>query len=804
MNQYPLIKINLLFVCGIIIQDMIDAHPWLLAAVFLILLLTSACVYYLKLAKSALMILLLLVITAGSLAYYYSSSQLKHYPFKETKIENVLLHGSITNLQLPGSNVLAFTLEADSAIVNSRTYKLDHKILCRIRTSRYAEKNSSEPEPEINEIKSLARKLVPGNIIFIKGTLTRAAGQRNPGGFDYYNYLFNQNINALFTTYEPDSLIVTNNEPDIISRYIYSARLGLSGSIERLLNNDASSLLKGLILSDRSGIDTDIIGDFINTGVIHILSVSGLHIGYIVLMFIFLTGRINFIYRIPLIVAGIIIYTAVAGAPPSVVRASLMTIIIFAALLTNRSISLLNSISLACLITLLINPMELFHPGFQLSYAAVGGIGLFYFYFGDYFKKLAVRHKNISRISVFLLISLFAQIATLPLTTFYFGKISLVSLLLNILVIPAVGIILGTGIFMLVLSLFWTWGAMIYAAAINFLVYLLYSGVHYVSSYEWSYVSVSSFSMLDGFIFYLFMMIILALISGPGSLRFRIISGLLIISVFFIFSTFEENALLPDGKLSVLAVDVGQGDCFLIKFPDGTTALIDAGNSTDFIDNGRQVIMPLMERLGIEKIDYGFISHMDDDHYRGFVSLIQNNLLDRVYKPSPDKEFEKDILFEKWLNSKNIPIIHYQKEIIKAGNSRIYIPDKPQNAGLNLNDRSGVLKIVYGNTSVLFMGDTEKRGEALLISDYGSFLKSDILKLGHHGSKGGTSPEFLNAVQPQYALISAGRNNSFNHPSPETLERLRERKIKELRTDLNGAVLLVSDGEKFEVIDWQK
>ena len=232
----------------------------------------------------------------------------------------------------------------------------------------------------------------------------------------------------------------------------------------------------------------------------------------------------------------------------------------------------------------------------------------------------------------------------------------------------------------------------------------------------------------------------------------KIVIIILVVLNFLFLSTLDNYSLLKKGKLTVFAIDVGQGDALLVKFPKGTTALIDAGNATPSFDNGEKVILPLLEYLGINKIDYGFISHIDADHYAGFVSLVNAGVIKKIFKPLIDSSLAKDLRLEKYLREKNIPIEYYKKEILKIDGVRIYILNTEniiENKGLSTNNKSGVLKIVYGNTSFLFTGDMEKKIEKVYDSEYKSFLDVDVLKVAHHGSKTSSSSDFLNLCYSQ-------------------------------------------------------
>jgi len=322
---------------------------------------------------------------------------------------------------------------------------------------------------------------------------------------------------------------------------------------------------------------------------------------------------------------------------------------------------------------------------------------------------------------------------------------------------------------------------------------------------QYSFLRIRNFSLQDGIIFYVFLAILVYILFMFKSKIAIIISVALIIANIMVLCSLDNKNLLPDNYLHVLMIDVGQGDAFLLKFPDGETALVDAGSASLNYDNGERVILPLLNYLGIDKIDYGFVSHVDLDHYGGFISLINQDKITRIYKPYLDTSFSKDVKLEKFLKTMGIPVTHYEKEIINLPANRIYIlNDFDRSVKLSTNNGSGVLKIVYSKNSILFTGDLEHKAEYHYLNDYGSFLKSDVLKVAHHGSKNGSSVEFISAVQPKISLISDGIKNKFGHPADIILQRLNQAGSIIERTDKTGAFLLRSDGDNIFAVDWRK
>jgi competence protein ComEC len=403
--------------------------------------------------------------------------------------------------------------------------------------------------------------------------------------------------------------------------------------------------------------------------------------------------------------------------------------------------------------------------------------------------------------------SLAVEIGTLPFVLTYFQRLSIAALISNMVVIPVSGAIVGLGILTLITSSIAVWVAAIYASANELLTYLLYSVIHTIGTQKFSYITFTQFSVYDAIIFYVFIIIIFFILNKFITIRAKVTGTLLTILTMLLVMQFDNYALAPENVLSVMSVDVGQGDAFYVKFPNGKTALIDAGNITPFFDNGRNLIEPLLNKLDTDKIDYGFISHVDSDHYKGFLSLIKDKRIKYVYKPKYDKSPDNDKNLENFLKKEGMQFSYYSKETIDIGNVRIYILNDTTNsyfANQVSNNKSGILKIVYGKTSFLFTGDAETHIEKDYIAKYGNFLKSTVLKASHHGSKNGTSQKFLEYVKPDYAMISAGIMNRYHHPNKEVIDRLTEMHVNIFRTDQSGAVLMRSDGNSVQNVNWKQ
>ncbi len=794
MNSYPIIKVAIFFSGGILFYKIADVDSTILIVLLVCLLVISFLFRNISKITTSFTILFA-VFCIGYLLMENSVRTNNILPQNIYRIKNLNAYGKIIDIKLLKDDELTFDFEADSIKKEDKTLVSRVKFLCKIKeTSR-------------KRLDSLYDVLKPGNYLQISGTYYKGREMRNPGEFDYNKYLNSSGISGVLNIYGAKDITILDNHGNIFKSTIFSLRKFLDLEIKSLHNKQTASLLKGLLLADRSEIDYVTKTEFINSGVIHVLAVSGLHVGFVAIIFIFLFGRLNIYLRSILTIIGLLAFMFITGLQPSVFRATVMAVIIIIAFVTNRSTNLFNSLALASIIILVLNPEEIFNPGFQLSFSAVLGIALFYSPIEKTIAKLKLRSKVLRYILLFMAVSLSAQIGTLPFTLMYFGKLSIISLVANLFVIPIIAVVVGLGIFTLIINIVSPFAALYFAVANELVTKLLFFIVGLSGSQSFSYIAVKNFSLFDSLLFYSFLFFLMYSLKKMNSAFMKTTVVILTVLNFMFLSTLDNHSLLEEGKLTVFAIDVGQGDAILVKFPKGKTALIDAGNATASFDNGEKVILPLLEYLGIKKIDYGFISHIDADHYAGFISLVNAGVIRKIFKPLVDTTLAKDLKLEKYLREKKVPIEYYKKEILKIDGVRIYVLNTEsiiENKTLSTNNKSGVLKIAYGNTSFLFTGDMEKKIEKVYIRDYKSFLDVDVLKVAHHGSKTGSSSDFLGYVTPEISIISDGILNKFKHPSEEIVKRLEDFGSKIYRTDKYGGLLFRSNGDSVQFIDWKR
>lgn len=266
----------------------------------------------------------------------------------------------------------------------------------------------------------------------------------------------------------------------------------------------------------------------------------------------------------------------------------------------------------------------------------------------------------------------------------------------------------------------------------------------------------------------------------------------------FIFTACEDSEQkgnkpsLQQGEMAVHFFDVGQGDSEFIEFPNGTTMLIDAGES----EMGERVVSNI-KALGYDKITYVVATHPHSDHIGGLVTVLNSFNVDTVYMPSVaanTSTFEKLIYI---LENKKCKVVEAKSGVVVIDEDNLFaqfvapVSDKYE----DLNDYSAVLKLKHGSTSFLFTGDAEKISENEITAD----IKADVLKVGHHGSNTSSTKKFVEKVNPKYAVFEVGKDNSYNHPSSDVVKRFEKLGAEILRTDMNGNITIKSNGSELTV-----
>ena len=630
--------------------------------------------------------------------------------------------------------------------------------------------------------------------------------------FSYREYLARQGIHSLIRRAQVERKESGQGNP------LYAALLTLKAraqfTIASILPEPQAALLTGILLGVETGIPADLMDDFSATGTTHIIAISGFNITIIASIFAGLAQRLFDKRRaVWVAITGVVIYTIFVGASAAVVRAALMGILYLWGRRLGRPTFAPVSLAAAAIGMTALNPYTLWDVGFLLSFAATVGLVLYAEPLERGFERALARftsteraQKAVGLISEALLVTLAAQITTAPLILAYFRRLSLVTLLTNFMILPAQSyLMIAGGIAALLGLVFRLLGQVVGWIAWVFLTYTI-EVVRLTARAPFASVPVQMegwmvwayYILLGGLTWYLAqsreqrhelwarLRSVGARLPRPYRLETKVLIGASIILLTLAFFAWRG---LPDGRLHVVFLDVGQGDAIFIQTPSGKQVLVDGGPSETVLLSqlGRQ--MPFWDRT----LDVIVLTHPDADHITGLVPVLERYQVDTVI--FREMEHESDV-YEYWL------------QLLKAEGAAVYQGEAglllTLDEGLEMtvlhpgvelledaNNNSIVTRLTYGQVSVLLPGDIEAEVEHRLMAE-GTTLASTVLKAAHHGSCSSTSQEFLDTVDPEVVVISVGAENRFRHPCAEVLERLKGLLV--YRTDEHGAVEIISDG----------
>ncbi|WP_039766930.1 DNA internalization-related competence protein ComEC/Rec2 [Caldicellulosiruptor sp. F32] len=613
---------------------------------------------------------------------------------------------------------------------------------------------------------NIEKKFYYGDIVKVYGKLKIPRGKTSRYGFDYKEYL--KAKGTLYTLYAKKLYIVSASHNILTYLNMFSSKL--NHLINTSFKTEISSLLNGLILGNKSTIPDDVYKDFQRSGLAHLLAVSGGNVGVLCAFVEIFFRRVLRVYGrgVNLIIIGVIvIFAIITGLSASVVRASIMAIIYYLGRIIYRNPDTLNSLAVAALLMLLVNPLYLFDIGFQLSFLSVLSIVIFYRRIYEYFIKVKIP----TSISSLCAVSISAQILILPLLAYYFCEVSLVSFLTNLIAVPLAGALVPIGLVYYILLLFGIDFIVLKWVLLVIVKVLIW--VSQLSHMRFSYIKIAFWDEKLVVAYYILILILLYKKVIPKFLKLLMYSTISALMLIFIL-----QVVINYNRLNISVIDVGQGDSNLVTYK-GFSMLIDTGPTNEDFSSLKRIVLPYILKNNISKIDVLVLTHKHNDHIGDFDYLL-NEMKVRVIVTSREVYTEN---IEK-LKGRYVVLIDKLKGFSYKDLKVFFFPPVEQDS-----NSSVVTKIVLGNFSMLFTGDASYESEKEYIKKYN--LRATVLKVGHHGSNTATSEEFLESVAPKVAVISVGKNNIFGHPSEDVLRRLEKKNIKVFRTDLNGTIKIV-------------
>ncbi len=537
-------------------------------------------------------------------------------------------------------------------------------------------------------------------------------------------------------------------------------------------------LLSAVLLNRRDGLDPGWTGAFRASGTSHLLAVSGLHVGILLALFLGLLRIIPLRARLRAAAVTVALagYVAAIGAPPSAVRAGVMGAVAVWTAALQRRIPAGSLLPAALLLALVLWPRLVFSTGFQLSASALAGIGLAL--------RGMPRHRLSTpggRIEAYLRVSLGAQAGVLPLQAAVFGTLYPLAPLVNLALVPMVGLWLPAELAAMAATALWAPAGSLLSGPAELLGRLVLSVVAFSSAIP------GSIRPLPGWAVWPALGMLLAW--GMGGRRRMAALGLLAVVVW--------SPLAVEGRARVVFLDVGQGDATVVEYGSPRRFLvIDGGPAWSNWDAGTSVVVPYLASRGCRRIELLVVSHPDGDHTSGLHAVAEH--------------FEVGALVRgTWSASDRAGALHLRDQLLEGGVPEL-IPrsgdvlelapgvrltvlagrvEDPDGIHMEANARSLVLRLELERLTVLLPGDLEMHAEGRL-APYRRALRSRVLKAAHHGSDDATSTALIEAVRPELVVVSAGKGNRYGHPGPNLLARLAAAGVPLHRTDRLGALVL--------------
>ena len=682
------------------------------------------------------------------------------------------------------------------------------------------------PPESLSEKNYLLKTLFKGDTIEFRGKLERPSYNLIPGIRDRRVAAELEGKPFLIRLKSP--LQIKKTTPPSILYYLPSKYLKkFINKVDKNPESTTSFLLRSLLLGLKTALPGELKEKVNRLGIAHLFVISGFHIGVLsgILLLLF-KKKYNHISLliIPSFIWG---YIWIIGFPIPALRAAVLATFYLILLHFGIRGNLLNTLGIAAASLLIFNPAALYQAGFQLTYACLlaiiwlfiplmGWINAPVMGFRAFRENRIITGRNpeLSRLrwwralyeayfrhlpeyglnlTFFLLKGLSwplkvtgctvcIQFFLFPVLVFYFNSFNFHSLLMNLFMVPFVSFSVAAGI--LLFLIFWMPGA-----SILFSLYQLNGEIMMwiISTCDRIFPPVyfchpPVYPLL---VFYLFLLIMLVVNPGRGW-----IIPLLILVIYFSWSDRPDTENRQAGEFEISMLDVGQGDCFHLRFPGGSSALIDAGG-TAFRDNetfiGKTLISRYLWHTGVRELEYILISHPDQDHIAGYPFLKRAFPLKKTYY------FD----FHQSYGNSGTTLAAGDSFVVEGVHHQVLWPRKDVGEETKLNDRSLVLLLTYGHFRILFTGDISEKIEKKLVKQY-SLRGVKVLKAGHHGSSTSSSRIFLRKLEPETAFISVGRRNPFNHPSPRVMKRLEQAGISIFSTAEQGTVKITTNG-----MDWR-
>lgn len=599
----------------------------------------------------------------------------------------------------------------------------------------------------------------------------------NPGQFNYKKYLAQQQIVTVLRPMSMNDIYCSGKS--IISHFD-SLRHVILEHIFNTYRLETAAWLSALIFGNDSFIEKETVELFRRWNLAHVLAISGLHVGIVISILYVTFVKTGFLTKEKtetFFVVFLPIYAIIAGGEPSVWRASMMAFFIFICLKLNIKMPIMDVVSLVFIAFVFLEPEMMYHIGFQFSFLVTFGLIL---------SKQWLR-EDVPFPFQILKISFIAQMMIVPLQLIYFYQFNPLSILINVIYVPYFSLFVIPSMFLLLfispIPFIHRFFDVIFHHIHSFMLTLL-DRIDMISNVSWTGGEFPSYFPV---VYYGLLLIFMHFIEQEKRKQAFQVG---VSFTLFLTLMFSRPYISPYGTVTML--DIGQGDALVIELPFRKGVILYDAGATFSFDEARpservfqQIIKPFLNFKGIQQIDALILSHEDMDHV-GSVDYIVGDF--SVNQIIVSEYYQVDMRQQQMWNERGTALQRVKtNDKIIIGNHPFTVLSPIKEAG-NDNDNSLVLYTIFANKSWLFTGDIGKDIERQIMRRY-PHLKVDVIKVAHHGSNTSTDRQFIQQLHPSYALISAGRNNRYGHPTPEVITTLEENGINIYRTDVQGAVI---------------
>ncbi len=627
-----------------------------------------------------------------------------------------------------------------------------------------------------------------GSYVRIQGKLYAFDRATNPGEFDAAQYY---RISGIQAQIHNAVILEESASFDGFREGLYRVRTYLSALLDVCFGEKDASIMKAVLLGEKGTLDEATKLLYQQNGVIHILSISGLHISIIGMGLYKMLRKIRCpaIANVILSIAFIYCYGVMTGMSISAYRAVMMFGFHAAAGLFGRTYDMLTAMAAAAVSALIRQPLYLYHSGFLFSFGAILALGLFLPAMEENLLWADCKIRFIPLLEKRLAAGLAVSVATLPVYLCFYYEYPLYSLILNVLLIPGMGTVLADGLVSLAAAAFYLPSGKYVSLPAKFMLALYEHACTFVLSLPGSRAVPGKPENWQVAAFILILCAVVLCSRKWSRLQFWM----------FTLSALICLTLRYQGGIQITFLDVGQGDCIYFTDDRGGHYLIDGGSSSKS-DVGTYRILPFLKQAGADRLDAVFVTHLDSDHYNGIQTLVEDMgesgiAVDNLILPDigTAARSEAYLELEALALRQGIAVQYIHRgDRLRRGTLQLTCLHPEKGTEQGNNEASVVLYLEYGAFSALFTGDLEGSGEEAVGNQLRDMMSEEqritVLKAAHHGSRNSTGADFLETASPRLVLISAGKNNRYGHPHEELMNRLDEAGCRILETAESGAV----------------